>query len=95
VFSVDGVIKWHIGVKTGNPFKVHHIEEVKEKWSDKRGAVFFKAVVERTDGVSYTLIKTSSDRKTMEILWATRMDLLPAKMDSEAKYCSYYIYFRQ
>ena len=96
VWKEDGSVGWYIFIESGNPSSVEHTD-VKEKWMDRKGAVYFKAVLyEPTpDSFMNVLIKISSNRKTLEMLWVSRMDLLPSEMDPEAKYCNYLIQYRQ
>jgi len=95
VFKEDGTIGWYMFIKSGNPRNVHYID-VKEKWTDRKGAVYFKAFVDKQTGDTMNvLIKIASDRKTLELLEASKIEFLPAEMDPEAKYCSYFVLYRQ
>ncbi len=73
-----------------------HIVDVKEKWMDRKGAIYFIYywdVPHLTN--AYRLTKISPDRKTMEVLDATAIDLLPSEMDPDAPYCGYLVWYRQ
>jgi len=95
IFNEDGTIEWYIFLKGGNPYNVHYID-VKEKWMDRKGAVLFKAFVDkRMVSNMNVLIKIDSDRKTLEILEASRMEILPSEMNPDTPFCNYFILYRQ
>ena len=97
VVKNDRSMAWYNFIKSGNPNDVSFITDVKEKWMDREGAVYFKIHI-KSEGVSYesnALIRVSSDRTTFEFLDASRMELLPAEMDPNAPYCRYIILYRQ
>ena len=95
VYKEDGTILWHhYEIKSGHNH-VYYME-VEEKWMDRSGNVYFKAFFVRYEGsTTNVLIKINVDRKTLEILEASRVELLPAEMDTDAPYCAYYILYRQ
>jgi len=95
IVKEDGTAAFYDFIKGGNPGWVEPLD-VKEKWTDRKGAVYFKInakVIGR--GEENYLIKIGSDRKTLEMLVASRMDLLPSDMDIDAPYCTYWVWYRQ
>ena len=95
IVKEDGTAAYYDFIKGGNPGTVE-LFDVKEKWTDRKGAVYFKinAIVIGRQDENY-LIKVESDRKTLEMLVASRMDLLPSGMDIDAPYCTYWVWYRQ
>ncbi len=91
----DRTIEWYYSTKSGNPENVQHIIDVKEKWMDRKGAVYFKVFVDGGGFGANMLIRIDSDRKTLEMLSASRMELLPSEMNPDTPYCNYYIWHRQ
>ena len=97
VVKEDRSMGWYIFIKSGSPNSVSYITDVKEKWMDRKGAVYFKIHI-KSEGVRYesnVLIKVNSDRTTFEFLDASRMEFLPSEMDPDAPYCRYIILYRQ
>ena len=96
VWKEDGSVGWYIFIESGNTLSVEHTD-VKEKWMDRKGAVYFKAVLYRPTPDSFTnaLIKIDSSRATLELLYTSRMEFLPSEMDPDAPYCVYLILYRQ
>lgn len=95
IYMEDGTATCYEYLEGGSVAFVIYLD-VKEKWVDRKGAVYFiyHYDVPLLTGSDW-LTKISPDRKTMEGLVTTRIDLLPSEMDPDAPYCEYYIWHRQ
>lgn len=86
VFKEDGAIVRYNFSRSGNTINVHCIIDVKENWMDRKGVVYFKALVDkRLSSTMNVFMKIDSDRKTIEILEASKMEILPAEMNPKAE----------
>ena len=96
IYKEDMTATMHEYLEGGSRAFVIYID-VKEKWVDHRGAVYFIDFIEHNGGAAKThrLLKISSDRKTLEVLTQSDINLLPSKMNPDAPYCNYYIMYRQ
>ena len=65
--------------------------ELKEKWTDSEGNIWYKAILESYRGKDYVLVKISNSGNTREVVFDS--DEYPTKIDP--KKVNYRIYYRQ
>ena len=93
VYNADMTVELYT-YQTDNPALVCSIE-VKEKWVDEKGAIYFKDTLITGWGNTDRLLKISADRKLLEALFASNMKYLPTELNPEAPYCLYLFWYRQ
>ena len=93
VITPERSIVWYRFIKSETPLGSESLE-VDEKWADSRGAVYFMLHAKSDLHDMMLLVKVGPDMMSMEMLGATRRELLPAAMKPDAPYCTYHIWYR-
>lgn len=89
VINPDGTWGWAVSANSEPDTKYTY--EIKEKWTDSKGNIWYKVRLESHRGKDYVLVKLSNSGNTREVIWG-RFEY-PMKMDS--KNANYRIYYRQ
>ena len=103
VFKPDKTVDLYDNADSEKPIYSFSSIDVKEKWIDRKGAYYYEAYLNHPGGLSYGLIKISSDGKILEMMFLfiakdISQDKLPAEIDSTAEaqdQPGYYIWYRQ
>ena len=89
VINPDGTWGWAMSA-SGEP-DTKYTYELKEKWTDSKGNIWYKVRLQSHRGKDYVLVKLSNSGNTREIVWDSHE--YPMKIDS--KTANYRIYYRQ
>jgi hypothetical protein len=89
VINPDGTWGWTMSASDEPVTKYTY--ELKEKWTDSKGNIWYKVRLQSQRGKDYVLVKLSNSGNTREIVWDSHE--YPMKIDS--KNANYRIYYRQ
>jgi len=72
--------------------------EVKEKWKDRKGLIYFDTIMNLATGKSYSLIRVNKEADTLEMMYGPPGTKSQMKFDTSAGFLevpSYHIWYRQ
>ena len=72
--------------------------EVKEKWKDRKGLIYFDTIINLPTGQSYSLIRVNKEDDTLEMMYSSQDIGSKLTFDTSAGFLdvpSYHIWYRQ